>query len=262
MFDFHSDRYYNFQLQSQIAGKHIIPFIEKKFPIQPGFLVLEIGSAEGGALKAFTDRNINCTGIEAGRRRMDLAKKFMGNEIREKKIDFIFKSIYDVAENDVTCKFDLIIIKDVIEHLADKQLLFDKLDWLLKKDGKIFISFPPWRMPFGGHQQVCKSKLLSSTPYLHLLPGFLYKGLLNVFKEGDTRVKELMSLKKTGISIGGFERLVIKRGYRITKKQLYLVSPSYEHKFNLKPRKQVKAISALPFFKDFFTSVAYYLIEK
>ncbi len=79
--------------------------------------------------------------------------------------------------------FDLIILKDVIEHIHDQDAILSRLRNFLKPGGHIFFGFPPWQMPFGGHQQVLAHRLLSRTPYFHLLPVPLYRGILKAFGE-------------------------------------------------------------------------------
>jgi hypothetical protein len=117
-------------------------------------------------------------------------------------------------------------------------------------------------MPFGGHQQICRSKMLSSLPYFHLLPSSVYKNVLKTFSEKDACVQELLEIKETGISTERFETLMKNNDFEILKRQLYFISPIYSYKFHLKPMKQLNLISAIPFVRDFFTTAAYYIVEK
>jgi hypothetical protein len=45
-------------------------------------------------------------------------------------------------------------------------------------------------------------------------------------------------------------------------RNLYLVNPIYQQKFGLKPRKQFRLVAAIPGFRDFVTTCAYYLIRS
>ena len=73
-------------------------------------------------------------------------------------------------------------------------------------------------------------------------------------------VKDLEEIKETGISIERFERIA-KENYSILARKLYLFNPIYKHKFNLQPREQVGFIRPLPYFRDFLTTCAYYVIS-
>jgi 2-polyprenyl-3-methyl-5-hydroxy-6-metoxy-1,4-benzoquinol methylase len=159
-------------------------------------------------------------------------------------------------------KFDLIILKDVIEHIPNQEKFIPYIKQFLKPGGRIFFGFPPWYMPHGGHQQICKSKFLGFLPYFHILPKFLYKGILKVFGESNSTIIELLEIKDTGISIERFERIVKNSGYQIEQKQPYLINPIYLDKFGWKPRKQFAIINHIPLIRNFLTTCVYYVIRK
>ncbi len=224
--------------------------------------VLEIGCAEAGVLKAFTDRGHSCVGIELSEHRVKLAEQFLAEEVSEGKISFLAKNIYDLdVQKDIGHTFDLVILKDVIEHIHDQERFFKALRQLLSPKGKIFFGFPPWQMPFGGHQQKCNNKLLSVLPYYHLLPMPLYKGVLKLFGETDLKVSNLAEIKETGISIERFERIYKTQNYKLLKRQLFLINPIYKYKFKLTPRTQFGFIAAVPWVRNFFSTCAYYVLE-
>jgi len=65
----------------------------------------------------------------------------------------------------------------------------------------------------------------------------------------------------TRLSIHRFERLLDQTGYRTLRRQFYLINPIYAYKFGLKPFKQIPAIAALPWVRDFVTTTCYYLVQ-
>ena len=168
------------------------------------------------------------------------------------------KDIYEVdVEKDFNGLFDIIILKDVIEHIHDQAKLIGWMKNFLKPEGIVFFGFPPWYMPFGGHQQICKSKI-SKLPYIHLLPKFMYRGILKNRKEN---VDEMMEIRETGISIERFEKICKNEGYSIPHYRHYLLNPIYEWKFGWKARRQGLLIKAIPFARNFFTTCVYYIIQ-
>lgn len=258
MFEFHADRKRYFDIQVLNAGKYVIPFIEEKYPVRQGMRILEIGCGEGGVLKAFINKGCEGVGVELDAPRIDDAKKFMPEDIASGKIRFVVKDIYKVdVVNDFKGLFDIILLKDVIEHIHDQAKLIGWMKNFLKPGGIVFFGFPPWYMPFGGHQQICKSRI-SRLPYLHLLPKGIYKWILKNRKEN---VEEMMEVRETGISIERFEKICKKEGYILFHKRHYLLNPIYEWKFGWKPRKQAGLISAIPFFRNFLTTCVYYIIQ-
>ncbi|GMV77213.1 MAG: SAM-dependent methyltransferase [Chitinophagaceae bacterium] len=257
MFEFHKDRKRYFDIQVANASEFVIPFIEEKFSITKGMRVLEIGCGEGGVLKAFIQKGCTGIGVELDLPRIDYAKEFMPDEIASGKIHFISKDIYKVdATKELNGLFDIIVLKDVIEHIHNQPKLIQWMKNFLTPNGIIFFGFPPWYMPFGGHQQMCRSKLMQ-LPYIHLLPRFLYKWLL---KKNNEAVDDLLEIRDTQITIERFEKICKQENYHILHKRHYLLNPIYKWKFNVKPRKQFAFIQAIPFLRNFVTTCVYYII--
>ena len=261
MFEFHADRKRYFDIQVLNSQKYIIPFIESNFAIASGVRVLEIGCGEGGVLKPFLDKGAIAVGVEFDKPRIENGEKWMANDIENGNLSFVTKDIYDTDVESLGGKFDIIILKDVIEHIHDQSKLLARLKDLLNKEGIIFFGFPPWQMPFGGHQQLSQSSL-SKVPYFHLFPRPLYKGILKLFKEKEYVVKDLLEIKDTGISIERFEAIIKKTNFKVVDKIHYLFNPIYEYKFNLKPKKQNKFISRIPYVRNYFTTCVYYIIKS
>ena len=259
MFEFHADRRRYFDIQVDNATKYVLPFIEEKFPIKAGMRVLEIGCGEAGVLKPFIDKGCTAIGVEFDLIRIELANEYLKDEVASGKLSFIGKDIYLVdAEKELGGKFDLIILKDVIEHIHDQPKLIAEMQRFLLPKGCIFFGFPPWQMPFGGHQQVAQNKWLSKMPYYHLLPRGIYKWLL---QRKNENVEALLEIRDTRISIEKFERIATATGYNIINKTHFLFNPIYEYKFNIKARKQFPIIRNIPWLRNFVTTCVYYLIQ-
>lgn len=253
----HTDplRYLNEQILS--TQKHIVPFIESLKPITAGMQVLEIGCGEGGNLKPFLDLGCMCTGVDFSTPKIEKGKAYYSTHSNAANINLISDNIYKIKEFEA--KFDLIIVRDVIEHIHDQDKFLGLMKSLMTANGIAFFAFPPWQNPFGGHQQICQNKLLSALPYYHLLPVPLYKVLLKLFGESDGKIGSLLEIKETGISLERFEKLVTKNGYKQLKRTLYFINPNYEIKFGLKPRVLSNAF-AIPYFRNFISTCGYYLI--
>jgi len=264
MFEFHADRKRYFDIQVLNAEKYVIPFIGEKFPVKPGMRVLEIGCGEGGVLKAFINQGCEGVGVELDLPRVKDAKNFMAEDLAAGKIRFVSKDIYLVdPATELNGLFDIIVLKDVIEHIHDQPKLIGWMSHFLKPatadypGGIIFFGFPPWYMPFGGHQQICRSKI-SRLPWIHLLPRGIYRRILTKKKEP---VADLMEIRDTRISIERFERICKQEGYSFLHHRHYLLNPIYEWKFGWKPRTQGILIKAIPFFRNFLTTCVYYIIQ-
>lgn len=257
MFEFHTDKKRYFEIQSENAEEYVIPFIENKFALGPDMRVLEIGCGEGGVLAAFIKRDCIGVGVELHEQRLELANELLQNEIAAHKVSFIAKDIYKVTAQELGGRFDLIIMKDVIEHIHDQKKLLQRLHDFLMPHGVIFFGFPPWQMPFGGHQQMCKSRFLSKLPWYHLLPKRIYKWVLLRFNQPT---EDLLEIKETGISIERFEKIVKQTNYNVINKIHYLINPIYKYKFGWKARKQLPVLKSIPYLRNYLTTCVYYLI--
>ena len=246
-------------MQQENAEEYVIPFIEKNIALKPGARVLEIGCGEGGVLAAFINKGCIGVGVELHDSRLELARNLLKDAIEAGKITFIASDIYEVSQEELGGRFDLVIMKDVIEHIHDQQKLLERLHEFLLPKGAIFFGFPPWQMPFGGHQQMCSNKLLSSLPYYHLLPRKMYKWILNRFHQP---AEDLLEIKDTGISIERFEKVVKQTNYKVIDKIHYLINPIYKYKFGWKARKQLPLLRSIPYLRDYFTTCVYYLINQ
>jgi SAM-dependent methyltransferase len=251
-----------FQQQADNAQEYLLPFIESGLPLTPGMRVLEIGCAEGGVLRPFAARGLVCLGVDLAPSRIDNAREYMAEEIEQGKADF---QVQDVSQADFVKAhqqvFDLILLKDTIEHIPEQEQFIPHLKQLLKPSGRIFFGFPPWTMPFGGHQQICRSKVLSKLPYFHLLPSGLYRAVLRLGGESEQIVQDLMEIKDTGISLHRFERIIHTNGMLIERRKLYLFNPIYRYKFGIKPREQAAWIGRIEVLRDFVTTAGWYLVR-
>ncbi len=254
----HLNRKKYFQEQVYTTEKYVLPFINEVLPISSDLSVLEIGCGEGGNLKPFLDLGCEVTGVDLSERKIENGKQFFSDHPNKNKLTLIVEDIY---QSKTLGQYDLIIMRDVIEHIFDQERFMSYVKKYLKPDGKFFLAFPPWYNPFGGHQQICKSKILSAIPYYHILPKPVYKGILKLFNEDINRINSLMEIKDTGITIERFQRILKENNYKIEKEIFYFINPNYEIKFGLKPRQQFKAFSSLPGLRNFITTSCYYLVS-
>lgn len=262
-FEHHSNHRMRFDQQVENARDYVIPFIEQNLKLVSGMRVLEVGCGEGGVLKPFFDRGLITLGVDLDQPRLDLAEEFLADEISSGKMFFLNQNILEKSFTDqYTGYFDLILLKDVIEHIHGQETFIPFLGTLLRPGGQIFFGFPPWYMPFGGHQQIAKGKWTSKIPWYHLLPMSWYVAILKWGGEGQHAIESLIDVKQTGISIERFEKICKQSGFRIIARQWFLINPIYRFKFGLKPRKQFYLLGLIPFLRNFWTTCAYYTIGR
>lgn len=252
----HKNRLLYFNEQAQTTEQYVIPYIEDVFPLREGLRVLEIGCGEGGNLKPFLDRGYACTGIDLNKGQIENAKVFLADHPHLDRLTLIAEDIYNIEPQ----PFDLIILRDVIEHIHDQERFMAFLKRFIAPGGVVFFGFPAWMMPFGGHQQICDSKL-SKMPFIHLLPAKAYAGLMRLCGENEGKIESLLEIKETGITIERFERILRKENYRTLRKTMWFIQPNYEVKFHLRKRTVWPILRSLPWVRNFYTSAGYYVVR-
>jgi 2-polyprenyl-3-methyl-5-hydroxy-6-metoxy-1,4-benzoquinol methylase len=256
--EFHLDTDLYFDQQRENARSSILPFVERDVSVEPGLRVLEVGCGAGGVLAAFAERGAQVTGVDLHAPSIEYARRRFADEGAR----FELADVYDVDPAELDGPFDLVLLKDTIEHIHDQRRFFARLGAFLAPAASVFMAFPPWQMPFGGHQQICDHRGLMRTPYMHLLPTSAYAAVLRRLGERPETVDALLEIKETGISIERFERIATETGYRVTQRKLYLVNPMYRYRYGLEPRVQPRVVARVPVLRDFVTTSAYYLLAR
>ena len=251
----YSDRHLYSKEQSYTTQKYVIPFIEKHHAVNASMSILEIGCGEGGNIRPFLDMGCKVTGIDINESQINNAREIYSTHPNKHNLTLISEDIYKVT--DLNSTFDIIVIRDVIEHIPNQERFLPFIKRFLNPYGVIFIAFPPWQNPFGGHQQACDNKYLSHLPWIHLLPRSLYK---KVLEWGNVQPQSLLEIKDTGISLERFLSIVKKEDFVILEAVLYFINPNYEIKFKLRPRKLWKPLN-IPYIRNFYTTCGYYLLK-
>jgi SAM-dependent methyltransferase len=256
----HSNRERYFVEQGLVTERYIIPYIQTVKSIDSTLVIGEIGCGEAGNMRPFLDMGCTVVGIDLSPSKIENGKLFYANHPQKENLTLIAEDIYKLDPASVP-QFDVIVLRDVIEHIPHQEQFMKRMRDFLKPGGVVFFGFPPWCMPFGGHQQLCKSKFLSLLPYYHLLPRPLYKGILKLFGESPETIEVLMEVVDTRISINRFNRIVSATNYSFIRKDLYFINPGYEIKFKLKVRKLWPFMN-IPLIRDFFATTYYSVIQK
>jgi SAM-dependent methyltransferase len=219
--------------------------------------VLEVGCSEGGLLELFAQRGAVATGAELSVGRVQHAL-----ELRQGQYDVVQADICDPDDAAGLGRgYDLIVLRDVIEHLLDREAAFANMRGMLAAGGKIAVTFPPWYMPFGGHQQALHS-FWRLIPFTHWLPWPLYKAILKHGTKARPRVyDDLVSTRKTGLTIKAFHTLLRRTGYASLEEKRWLVNPAYKIKFNMKPR-LAGAAGKIPWLREGLVTSVHCLLRR
>jgi SAM-dependent methyltransferase len=262
-YEFHSDHEGYLAFLAENARKSIMPFVEPHLPCPWNECsVLELGCGEGGNLMPFAEAGAQCVGIDLNEKKIREGQRIMSAWVEKGRMQLRAEDIFNPAITvEFTGRFHLIVLKDVIEHIPRKLEALQQMRRFLAEGGLLFIGWPPWRMPFGGHQQIAHSPLLRRLPWFHLLPRLLYGAVLSAFREPREVREELLEIHDYRVGIRSLNRWVAQAQLHPVEQRFYLINPIYAYKFGLRERRQWPLIQSIPWLRDFLTTSGYYLLS-
>jgi SAM-dependent methyltransferase len=238
--------------QEKHTRDYLLPYFLKYIPDLPHRKVLEIGCGEGGFLKPLIQLGMDARGIELSAARVAIA---LG------KIPPLPVQAGDITDphicKQVGAQFDLIVMRDVLEHIPDREITFENLRSLLRPSGYLYITFPPKYSAFGGHQQNAGSPL-KLIPFVHLLPAAAIKKIGSWLKEKSQMPEQILQIYRNSISIREFEQLCVRYDFAFKSKGLFLSRPIFKSRYKL----PVLRCPNLPVLREFFASGCEYLLQK
>ena len=242
----------HFYEQKQYTKEYLLPYFQKLIPDFHKKKVLEIGCAEGGLLEALQEIGMHVVGVELSPERAETAVK------KNSDLKILVGDITNARlPEQLSETFDVIIIREVIEHVRDKKAAFDNLGKLLNDSGFLFISFPPKRSPFAGHQQIGKS-FLKTIPYLHILPKSILRPAAKLLGEDVGYIDEIKLHYSTGYTIHEFEFQCLLQNFVPIKKDIFLFRPIYALRLGLPTIKLPK----IPILKEYISFGCETLLQK
>lgn len=256
----HLDRKSYFKELAQTSQEYYLPYLLRFCQIRASMNILEVGCGEGGNLVPFALLGCKVVGVDVAQCRIKEAKAYF-SEISNQATFVCCDFMEYIAPNNNENKYDVILLHDVIEHVLPKDLFLSHLKSFLKPTGMLFVGFPAWQMPFGGHQQICRSNLCSHLPFIHLLQIPLYRMLLKTCKEEKGTINELMSIRECRTSIELFDKLIRKCRFSVIDQKLWFINPHYKQKFHLTPRLLPHWVWKVKYIRNFFTTSCWYVLK-
>ena len=256
----YSDRKRYFSELAKTSERYYLDYLRRFKPFGMGSRVLEVGCGEGGNLLPFAQAGCEVVGVDISRGKIDNAICFfkerdaVGEFLRT---DFLEEEMQEGL-------FDIVIAKDIMEHIAPekKERFLRRVRLLLRPDGIAFFGFPAWQMPFGGHQQTCREWICAHLPWTHLLPERCYRSFLSRSGEDAHHIDELMEIRRCRMNVELFERLCNATGFQILDRTLWLVNPHYRAKFGLIPLRLRLGLDRIPGLRDVLSTSCFFILRQ
>jgi len=219
----------NYRMQYRLARHTLIPWLEKLGVLPQPAAVIEIGCAEGGVVGAFVERG---TSLAAGTDIMGPLLTQISDPLAKRLGFDITFSEHDVIYQDPLPEwrgaFDVVVLRDVIEHLDDAGIALKNIAKLLKPGGVVLLTFPPYTSPFGGHQQLLGTTL-GKLPFVHLLPKSMFNRIVT---SGDPQnAEEVERLHRIRLSADDIHRAGPAAGLQLVAERYFLLRPVFRWKY-------------------------------
>lgn len=253
----HKNRKQYFNEQVFTTNKFVIPYLNQ-FVKTKKTTVLEIGCGEGGNLLPFLNIDCSVHGVDPAQDKINNANIFLKKYIDNKQCKLYCDNVFEVELKE---KFDIIFLRDVIEHINDHIGVLRLAKELLNENGVILVIFPPWQNPFGGHQQMLSS-ILSKVPFIHLLNDKTYIMLMKLFRERDVDIESLIDLNNSKITIEEILNLSKSLDLKIIDLLPYFINPNYLVKFGLKPRILPPLLARIPIIRNYLSTTCYTILGR
>jgi len=218
--------------------------------------VCEIGCGEGGVLLAFVERG---TSYALGTDIVAALLDQISRPIAEKLDVNVEYEGHDVINDAIPDKwverFDVVVMRDVIEHLDDPGIALKNIARIMKPGGVILITFPPYTSPFGGHQQLLGTRA-GAVPFVHMLPDGLFE---RIVKAGDaTNAEEVRRLHRIRCSARGVQQAARSAGMEAVDERYFGLRPVFRWKYNRNiPTMEVTNLKGLPLVKTLAMEAAF-----
>ena len=153
-------------------------------------------------------------------------------------------------------QFDLIVLSEFLEHLVNGRNVNEVLSHLknyLTLNGHIYISFPPWFNPFGGHQ--AGWPIIQYVPWFHLIPDRLKYTIAP--KHAQQYLK--FSTELNHLTIGTLEKVVKHIPLVIVRRELFHLRPEFTVRYGV-PTIRSPIFGRIPIIREVTTTGAFYLL--
>ena len=221
-------------------------------------VVLDIGCGAGGKTIYYASKGVKeITGIEILEKYRNEAENLAKNYNLQDKFKFVQGDASNMPFEDEI--FDTIIMNDAMEHVDQPEMVLRECYRVLKKNGKLYLNFPPYNHPYGAHLSDA-----IGIPWVHVF--FSEKTLINTYKElvknlpdGAERIDFRISKNQDGREYFSYiNKMSIKRANNILQNSDFELEYYSEEPL----RSFFKYPARMPFFKEFLVKMVVCVLKK
>ncbi len=180
-------------------------------------VVLDIGCGAAGKTVFYASKGVKrIVGVEILEKYREEAERLAEEYSMKDKFEFVCADASKTPFEDET--FDTIIMNDAMEHVDEPEKVLEECHRILKKNGKLYLNFPPYNHPYGAHLSDAMGM-----PWVHVFFSEstlikTYKELVKDLPDGKDRIEFRISRKPDGTEYFSYiNKMTIKRADKILK---------------------------------------------
>ena len=210
--------------QEKVTEQHLLPLFRRLgAPLDRP--ILDVGCNKGGCVVSLASAlPVPVHGVDITLADLEVARA-LAAEVGAENARF---DALDITRDPLPeRRYGLILLRDVVEHLSDVGAALARLHELIEPDGRLYVTFPPWRGPYAGHQHNAKSAA-KFMPWLHALSPDTFLSLLERW-EGDRAdwLADERQICANRLTRRAFEKLLDRHGWEIRYRETYFSRPAF-----------------------------------
>ena len=220
--------------------------------------VLDIGCGAGGKTVFYGSKGVKkIIGVEILEKYRKEAEQLAEKFNMKDKFEFVCADASKTPFEDES--FDTIIMNDAMEHVDQPELVLEECYRILKKNGRLYLNFPPYNHPYGAHLSDA-----IGMPWVHVFFGEktlieTYKELVKDLPDGKDRIEFRIGKNPDGTEYFSYiNKMTISRYKRILENSKFKTAYYSEEPL----RGFLKFPARLPFFKEFLVKMVVCVLEK
>ncbi len=220
--------------------------------------VLDIGCGAGGKTVFYASQGVkSIVGVEILEKYKEEAEDLSRKYGVSDKFKFVCADASNTPFEDES--FDTIIMNDAMEHVDEPEKVLNECYRILKKNGKLYLNFPPYNHPYGAHLSDA-----IGMPWVHVF--FSEKTLIETYKtlvkdlpDGEDRIDFRIDKRPDGTEYFSYiNKMTIKRYQKILQNSKFNVEYYKEEPL----RNMFKHLAKLPLFKEFLVKMVVCVLTK
>ncbi len=248
--------------QAKLTREVLLPTLRRWGVNVDGRRVLEVGCGVGGCIAELARAGASAAALDIDARLVATAQALDRREGVSVRLAVGDATAPQCALRDEGA-WDLVLLRDVVEHIEPLKDVLETLRDALAPDGAIFAVFPPYWSPFGAHQQILPRRTIlgvawNKAPWIHLLPDALF---MRVASGDSPAAREVRRLRGIRLTLRRFERLAREARLDVAAVRHYLLRPSFGLRYGA-PVLEAGWLGKVPGIREIAVTAGYYLLRR